>query len=328
MPAPGSSSPTWRRSPSATPRAERCWWPTCRQATRRPATRWSCSTTPRGRSRWPWRARLSSTPAARPPPCGARTPSSASCSRHSATSSARRSPPSRATRRRCSNPISPGTPPRPTASSGRSPARALGWSGSSATCSIRARSSRGSCDCSATGAISRWWSRRPRASCGRGRRSTSAPTPTSRPCGPTTIAWSRCSSTCSRTPSSTGRPATPSTCSLRRGTTPGTVEVEVSDQGPGIPPSIAGQIFQPRVRGTTDGGGAGLGLSIARGIVEAHGGTLACAPAERGASFVVTLRCDPPSEASEAHLDASWNLVDGSGEPDLVVDRPKDRDVV
>ena len=51
--------------------------------------------------------------------------------------------------------------------------------------------------------------------------------------------------------------------SLRRGAVPGTVEVEVSDRGPGIPPSLAGQIFEPRVRGTTDGGGAGLGLSIA-----------------------------------------------------------------
>ncbi len=106
--------------------------------------------------------------------------------------------------------------------------------------------------------------------------------------------------------------------SLRRGTSPGTVEVEVSDRGPGIPPSLAGQIFQPRVRGTTDGGGAGLGLSIARGIVEAHGGTLTCAPAAHGASFVVTLSCDPPSEASEAHLDASWNLVDAAGEPDAI----------
>ena len=106
--------------------------------------------------------------------------------------------------------------------------------------------------------------------------------------------------------------------SLRRGATSGTVEVEVSDHGPGIPPSLAGQIFQPRVRGASDGSGAGLGLPIARGIVEAHGGTLACVPAEHGASFVVTLRCDPPSETSEAHQDASWNLVDSAGEPDVI----------
>ncbi|MGH9259053.1 MAG: sensor histidine kinase, partial [Acidimicrobiales bacterium] len=116
--------------------------------------------------------------------------------------------------------------------------------------------------------------------------------------------------------------------SLRRGTAPGTVEVEVSDHGPGIPPSLAGRIFAPRVRGTTDGGGAGLGLSIARGIVEAHGGTLACAPAAPGASFVVALPCEPPSDASDAPQDASWNLVDATGAPDLVVDAPKEPDVI
>jgi signal transduction histidine kinase/ABC-type branched-subunit amino acid transport system ATPase component len=116
---------------------------------------------------------------------------------------------------------------------------------------------------------------------------------------------------------------------LRRGTAPGTVEVEVSDHGPGIPPSLAGHIFEPRVRGTTDGGGAGLGLSIARGIVEAHGGTLALAPGTHGgASFLVTLRCDPPSEASDPHLVASWNLVDATGEPDLGADAPREPDVI
>jgi signal transduction histidine kinase len=119
---------------------------------------------------------------------------------------------------------------------------------------------------------------------------------------------------------------------LRRGKTPGTIEVEVSDHGPGVPPSLAGRIFEPRVRGATDGGGAGLGLSIARGIVEAHGGTLALAPGTHGgASFLVTLRCEPSSEASDRHLDASWNLVDATGEPDLVVEArsaSKDPDVI
>jgi signal transduction histidine kinase len=115
---------------------------------------------------------------------------------------------------------------------------------------------------------------------------------------------------------------------LRRGTAPGTVEVEVSDRGPGIPPSLAGRIFDPRVRGTTEGGGAGLGLSIAKGIVEAHGGTLVLVPATCGASFVVALPCEPPSEAADTHLDASWNLVDALGEPDLVVDAPRKHDVV
>ena len=62
----------------------------------------------------------------------------------------------------------------------------------------------------------------------------------------------------------------------------------------GIPAGLAEKIFEPRVRGTTEVAGTGLGLPIARGIVEAHGGTLVVAPADSGASFVVALPADPP----------------------------------
>jgi signal transduction histidine kinase len=99
---------------------------------------------------------------------------------------------------------------------------------------------------------------------------------------------------------------------LRRGASRGTVEAEVADQGPGIPPSLAGRIFEPRVRGRADRGGAGLGLPIARGIVEAHGGSLEALPVGRGACFVVTLPCEPPTDSSDARLDASWSLVEAA----------------
>ena len=105
---------------------------------------------------------------------------------------------------------------------------------------------------------------------------------------------------------------------LRRGANRGTVEVEVADHGPGVPPSLAGRIFEPRVRGTANGAGAGLGLPIAKGIVDAHGGTLAAVPAARGACFVVALPCEPPTDASDVPLDASWSLVDVDKEPDVV----------
>jgi signal transduction histidine kinase/ABC-type multidrug transport system ATPase subunit len=105
---------------------------------------------------------------------------------------------------------------------------------------------------------------------------------------------------------------------LRRGASRCTVEVEVSDHGPGIPRSLAARIFEPRVRGTADGAGAGLGLPIAKGIVDAHGGRLTTVPAARGACFVVTLPCEPPTDASDVPLDASWSLVDASREPDVV----------
>jgi signal transduction histidine kinase/ABC-type multidrug transport system ATPase subunit len=104
---------------------------------------------------------------------------------------------------------------------------------------------------------------------------------------------------------------------LRRGKASGTVEAEVADHGPGIPAAVADRIFEPRVRAAGDVAGAGLGLSIARGIVVAHGGTLVAAPSRRGARFVVTLPCEPV-DAPDAPPDAAWTLVDPPKEPDVV----------
>jgi signal transduction histidine kinase/ABC-type branched-subunit amino acid transport system ATPase component len=97
---------------------------------------------------------------------------------------------------------------------------------------------------------------------------------------------------------------------LRRGDAPGILEIHVRDQGPGIPPALRHRIFEPRFRATTDVAGAGLGLSIARGIVEAHGGTLTEMPVSRGALFVVSLPSEPPADTPESPADASWNVVD------------------
>ena len=52
------------------------------------------------------------------------------------------------------------------------------------------------------------------------------------------------------------------------------IEVEVSDDSPGIPTSDRPRVFEPFERGTTAASGTGLGLSIARGFVEAHGGRI------------------------------------------------------
>ena len=62
------------------------------------------------------------------------------------------------------------------------------------------------------------------------------------------------------------------------------VEVTVRDTGIGVPSSIVERIFDPFF--TTKSGGLGMGLSISRSIIEAHGGRLwAVGNPERGMTF-------------------------------------------
>ncbi len=72
------------------------------------------------------------------------------------------------------------------------------------------------------------------------------------------------------------------------------VRVEVRDTGEGLPPEIAPHLFKQFYRGETSRsratGGAGLGLAIAKGFVEAHGGQIGVTSAPgRGATFWFTL---------------------------------------
>ena len=73
------------------------------------------------------------------------------------------------------------------------------------------------------------------------------------------------------------------------------VEVSVSDTGPGISPKIADQLFQPFI--TTKQQGMGVGLSISRTIIEAHGGRIWVEANDGGgAVFRFTLRAVPKGE--------------------------------
>jgi two-component system sensor histidine kinase KdpD len=79
--------------------------------------------------------------------------------------------------------------------------------------------------------------------------------------------------------------------SLRAQASHGDLLVEVCDTGPGIPTGEESKIFAKFYRGTgASRGGAGLGLAICRGIVEAHGGRIwAENRADKGAAFRFTL---------------------------------------
>ena len=69
--------------------------------------------------------------------------------------------------------------------------------------------------------------------------------------------------------------------------------VRVWNDGAPIPEAERERIFEPFTRldeaRTTDEGGAGLGLSIARRVTELHGGSLVVGSTESGAEFVATL---------------------------------------
>jgi signal transduction histidine kinase len=76
---------------------------------------------------------------------------------------------------------------------------------------------------------------------------------------------------------------------------PGTLQVTVSDSGPGIPPQDLPHLFERFYRGTANQGnshrkGYGLGLAISREIVRAHGGEIwATSEQGHGTTFVFTL---------------------------------------
>jgi two-component system sensor histidine kinase KdpD len=77
----------------------------------------------------------------------------------------------------------------------------------------------------------------------------------------------------------------------------GQLEIAICDRGPGIPPEQVAKIFETFQRGRveSDIAGVGLGLSIARTIVEAHGGKLDYQPRQGGGScFKISLTIGEP----------------------------------
>lgn len=99
-------------------------------------------------------------------------------------------------------------------------------------------------------------------------------------------------------------PCSTITVRLSPGEDPGSVTIEIIDQGIGIPAEKLKQIFerfyQVEHAGLAHRGGAGLGLSIVQRILEAHGGSIGVHSVEgEGSTFTCTLplACPDPEDA-------------------------------
>ncbi|MGE5175736.1 MAG: DUF4118 domain-containing protein [Hyphomicrobiales bacterium] len=95
----------------------------------------------------------------------------------------------------------------------------------------------------------------------------------------------------------------PSPIEIRARATPEEVHVEVADRGPGLAPGEEGRVFEKFYRAAAAGvsRGVGLGLTICRGIVAAHGGRITAENRPGGgARFAFTL----PRDATPPPIDA------------------------
>ncbi|WP_454916062.1 ATP-binding protein [Xanthobacter sediminis] len=81
----------------------------------------------------------------------------------------------------------------------------------------------------------------------------------------------------------------------------GTVRIDVSDNGGGIPADIIDRVFQPFFTTKPPGKGTGLGLSVSFGIIRDHGGSLSVRNGPDGAIFSIRLPAEAERDAPEPH---------------------------
>jgi signal transduction histidine kinase len=97
-------------------------------------------------------------------------------------------------------------------------------------------------------------------------------------------------------------PGTDVTLRALRSGTDAPLIIEVADTGPGIPDSLRDRLFEPYHTGSTTHTGrqssTGLGLTLCRLAVEAHGGTIIALSGASGTMFRITLPPPVPQPAS------------------------------
>ncbi|WP_420467157.1 sensor histidine kinase [Panacagrimonas sp.] len=76
----------------------------------------------------------------------------------------------------------------------------------------------------------------------------------------------------------------------------GELAIDVIDNGKGISEHNAARVFEPFFTTARDGGHTGLGLSIVRSLLQAHGGHIALQPSPSGAHFCIGLPWAEPSQ--------------------------------
>ncbi len=90
-----------------------------------------------------------------------------------------------------------------------------------------------------------------------------------------------------------------STVRVSAGLTDTQAWVEVSDDGPGIPEALVPRLFQRFSRSSATPGGVGLGLTIVKNVMEAHGGTVRFQGTPgQGATFILSLPRNSPTRWS------------------------------
>ncbi len=75
------------------------------------------------------------------------------------------------------------------------------------------------------------------------------------------------------------------------------VEVAITDTGTGIPEEILENVFDPFFTTKRDSGGTGLGLSVTKGIIDRHHGSIVInSKVGAGTTVTITLPCNPPEK--------------------------------